>query len=368
MLGRTFHLVHEWRPDQVWGIGRFVSRLVPALRDNGQRSDVASLSMASFRNFVGGHDGMLAVRCEPTRRESLLSEWEEQNRQLELLLRGSVCRDTIVHCHDWLAWPAAQALRERTRCKIALSIYTHLPFRRERHYLEVGGDLESRAVETQIRACAEADAVIVPDRRTAFYVRRDGCRRPLFIVPMATTVEWPAARSRTPRLLFLGRLAPEKGVDVLAGVARRLSRDVEFIVVGAGPMSRSLHELIGSRRIDFRGYSDEPRRILNSASLVVVPSRYDTGPLVALEALFAGIPVVMSAACGVSSFVRKVCPEMVARLTVNSFANRIREALAQNDAWRVAALKCRRRLIGSAHDISHTAKRLRSIYAWMVRL
>ena len=102
-------------------------------------------------------------------------------------------------------------------------------------------------------------------------------------------------------LLYVGRLAIEKGVDVLLDAVRLLESraiDLNLRIVGQGPeMSRlqaQAARLDRPDRVIFLG--PVPRRFLGalyrSADLVCIPSRSEPLPTVALEAMIAGRPML----------------------------------------------------------------------------
>jgi glycosyltransferase involved in cell wall biosynthesis len=106
-------------------------------------------------------------------------------------------------------------------------------------------------------------------------------------------------------LVYIGRLADKKGVDVLIdAVARVPSARVE--VIGDGPDRAALErrgERLGvAERVRFLGKlpRDEVLAALGRAQLVVIPSRVGAGgdmegtPVVLCEAMAAGVPVVAS--------------------------------------------------------------------------
>jgi glycosyltransferase involved in cell wall biosynthesis len=109
----------------------------------------------------------------------------------------------------------------------------------------------------------------------------------------------PPAREarRRPLLGSIGRLEPQKGVDVLI----RALADVEeadLLVVGDGSERARLEELahvVGvSNRVEWKGWSDTPRSYLGTLDAFVLPSRNEGFPLAVLEALLAGTAVVAS--------------------------------------------------------------------------
>jgi glycosyltransferase involved in cell wall biosynthesis len=95
----------------------------------------------------------------------------------------------------------------------------------------------------------------------------------------------------------VGRLEREKGFDVLLRALVGVE-DATAVLVGEGGQRRELVELaeqLGvTERVLFQGWSDEPRRHLAGFDLCVLPSRVEALPLVAVEAMLAGLPVVAS--------------------------------------------------------------------------
>jgi glycosyltransferase involved in cell wall biosynthesis len=110
--------------------------------------------------------------------------------------------------------------------------------------------------------------------------------------------------------LYAGRLAPEKGVDVLVQAVGLAGPPVRLKVAGAGPEEaelRGLAEDYAPGNVEFLGYLDARKLTaqMASARAVVVPSRWpENTPAVILEAFAAGAPVVAARIGGI--------PEMLA--------------------------------------------------------
>lgn len=113
---------------------------------------------------------------------------------------------------------------------------------------------------------------------------------------------WPAPHSPQPwkpgdRLLFVGRLAVEKGVDRLIGSAARTGVGVD--VIGTGPMRAELEALASSVGADVKFVGAVRGRALeeamrNSAGLVIPSIWHEVSPLVCYQALSLGVPVIAS--------------------------------------------------------------------------
>ena len=114
-----------------------------------------------------------------------------------------------------------------------------------------------------------------------------------------------ASPSGALRIIFVGRLAPYKGLDILLGALAPLAgRAWTLDVYGDGPSQanvRASAERLGlAAQVRFRGVipSDQVVPALAAADLCVVPSRYDGWGMATSEALRAGIPVLVSDAAG----------------------------------------------------------------------
>jgi glycosyltransferase involved in cell wall biosynthesis len=108
----------------------------------------------------------------------------------------------------------------------------------------------------------------------------------------------------------VGRLVPEKGIDVFlraAALVRAVVPHARFVVVGDGPQRADLERRaaalgIGSD-VTFTGFRADAWRIIAGLGLLVVPSRSDGSPLVVSEAMAAGVPVVASRVGGLPDLV-----------------------------------------------------------------
>lgn len=104
---------------------------------------------------------------------------------------------------------------------------------------------------------------------------------------------WDVSPSDSPRdyIAFAGRLAREKGVDVLAEAAKLLPQ-YRFVVMGDGP---ERHYLENIPNVELTGFltGDRLRATIAGAALFVVPSVwFENCPLSILEAGSVGVPVV----------------------------------------------------------------------------
>lgn len=103
-----------------------------------------------------------------------------------------------------------------------------------------------------------------------------------------------------PYLLAVGRLAPQKGFDVLLDALARTTCRTPLVLAGGGPEAERLTTQAArlgiSPRVEFLGEVPRERvkRLLLGAFAVVMPSRFEGNPLIALEAMQAGAALIAS--------------------------------------------------------------------------
>lgn len=168
------------------------------------------------------------------------------------------------------------------------------------------------------RFCDRADYVIAPTRHTRDALKADGVRARYAVVPSGVIppVVSPDARERiraqfgiapkTPLLLYVGRLGPEKRLDLLLrsvaqlqtfGLPEPLS-DFRLAVVGEGQCGDELHylaqELRVADRVIFAG--GQPHATIGdwyaAGDIFTMPSPAETQGLVLVEAMNVGLPCV----------------------------------------------------------------------------
>ena len=98
--------------------------------------------------------------------------------------------------------------------------------------------------------------------------------------------------------IFVGRLSPEKGLDILLAAWEQLGQRIPLKIVGAGPLAGQVAE--AARRLPGvewvgRKTLDEVCELVGGAAFLVFPSKwYETFGRVAIEAFAKGTPVIAS--------------------------------------------------------------------------
>jgi glycosyltransferase involved in cell wall biosynthesis len=105
---------------------------------------------------------------------------------------------------------------------------------------------------------------------------------------------------------FVGRLDPQKGIDVLVSAAAHLAArgtPMELVIAGDGPRRGLVENFVacgeGGRHTRFLGFVQDVAALYSALDLLVLPSRWEGWPLTAAEAMAAGLPVIGARSPGV---------------------------------------------------------------------
>ena len=286
--------------------GSFVGAHVRALEAMGHECDVVHATQSDTLFYRGGAPDAierLGVRALPaaasftarlTAQVAARSRGRGSNAQ-----RGSNARGWDAAIAHWLA-PSAIAA--------AAALPRHVPLLAIAH----GGDVHTLrrtnllgVVLRALRVRGATLAVVSNELRLlcAPYIEA-------IVQPMGIDVAHFAALGRAPTspptVAVIGRLVPVKGIDVAIRALDHITRPVRLVIAGDGPLRAALARM--NDRAELLGEIDAARRdrLLREASVVVVPSRIlmngrsEGVPLVALEALAAGVPVIASRVGGLA--------------------------------------------------------------------
>lgn len=110
-------------------------------------------------------------------------------------------------------------------------------------------------------------------------------------------------------LAIIGRLVPQKGHKYLFEALSQLngSYKIKLLVVGAGPIEKDLRSTVCGLQLQgkviFTGLREDVKDILSITNVLVMPSTREGLPMVALEAMAQGVPVIATKVGGVPDLV-----------------------------------------------------------------
>jgi glycogen(starch) synthase len=245
-------------------------------------------------------------------------------RETAALTRKLADEIDVFHAHDWLVANAGIGLKHVFRKPLLVTIHSTEMGRRE----GTRTTAEKMIHETEAWLTYEAWKVIccsdymISHVKWAFGLPNDK----LVMVPNGVnTTQYDSTNSKFDQaafrakfalpeekiVLYVGRLVYEKGIHILINAVPKILSKVnaKFIIVGSGYMKEQLLNIVRSMNLEhkvlFEGFIDEETlvKLQKTADVSVVPSLFEPFGIVALEAMAAKSPVVVSDTGGLSEIV-----------------------------------------------------------------
>lgn len=290
---------------EVGGAERHVVDLAVALHQKGFEVVVAcSVSGSLAQPLLGAGVPVKPLLDRKVKRRVSLT----YALRLRRLMKGA--RFDLVHAHVYASGAAAALASLGTGVPLVLTEHTEALWQGQR----------ARTVSRFVYARARRIIVVSSAIRRRL-VKRDGVPTNLItVVPNAVSTVagtvappqgLPAELEEGPLVGVVARLQPEKGLDHFLKAAARVASlvpEVRFIVAGDGPLRGELEALakrIGvGESVHFLGFRSDAREVTRLLDMLVVPSLTEGSPLVVLEAMAAGVPVVASDVGGIPDQIR----------------------------------------------------------------
>ena len=270
----------------------------------------------------------------------------------------------LIHAHYWLSGVAALTLK--TRWSVPVLQMFHTLGRLKNRVARSAAELEPAVrLEEETRIVSAADRIVAANVVERAELLRDYAAHASRIATIPCGVDTdlftPGDRAEArrrldldghPLLLWVGRIAPIKGLDTLLDAVARLSesgQDMRLLVVGGDTDERtSGHETSLRQRIERLGLGDsvrflgpQPQGVLPlyyaASDVTVLPSYYESFGMVALEAMACGSPVIASRVGGLVTTVRDgVTGFLVPDGDVEALAERIETLVGDPELrWRL---------------------------------
>ncbi len=277
---------------------------------------------------------------------------------LQFQKKGNLDYD-LLHSHYWLSGWVAERVKRHWRVPHVAMFHTLGEVKNQARITEREPPFRIQAERAVVRG---ADRVICASEHekqllVQLYGARPQCTA---VVPCGVDLDLfrpmdkqearrrLGLRDRERIILFVGRIEPLKGIDILIGAAAQLHDQEDFRLLIVGGESRPHSEMtrlqgladgLGiDHHVSFVGRVDHDRLPLfyNAADVCVVPSFYESFGLVAVEAMACGTPVVASRVGGLTATVRDgETGYLIPWHCAEPFAERL-ELLLGNDELRCA--------------------------------
>jgi glycosyltransferase involved in cell wall biosynthesis len=214
----------------------------------------------------------------------------------------------IIHVHHpFLLGNSAARIAKKTGIPL---IFTHHTLYHEyTHYIPLISFFLSRYTRSIVaRFCNRCTAIIAPSTAVQNLLTEDKVGSPIVILPSPIKKEFETEQPQikldcaTPvRLLYVGRLVPEKNIPALFELVRLLGDRAMLTVVGYGSMREKLERMarqefqLSAEHCIFAGKAETVQAVIaqyKHADIVLFPSKTDTQGLVIAEAFSQSRPVV----------------------------------------------------------------------------
>ncbi len=314
-------LAWEFPPRIVGGIARHVAELYPEVVQLGHEVHLLTIEFgeAPAQEVV---EGVHVYRVPVPATEDFFAWIGQMNLSMgnkggELIqhLGGF----DLIHAHDWLVADAAIALKHLFKIPLIATIhateygrchglYNETNFYINRKEKELVHDAwrvivctEYMKVEVVTTLDCPADKIDIVHNGIRPHKKH---KDPTFDYE---TFREDFAKSEEKIVYYVGRIAPEKGIEVLLRAAPKVinafGNGVRFIVIGGGYTQhlQDLAESIGiDERCQFTGFmpDEDLDKFQTIADCAVFPSLYEPFGIVVLESFAAKVPVVVSNAGG----------------------------------------------------------------------
>ena len=313
------------------GMNVYVRQLASALGNMGMEIDIFTREHPDVVNrieTIGPNVRVIHIAAGDTEAHvgELYAHLPAFLKQLNAFREEEGLEYDVVHSHYWLSSWVGRELSQAMGVPHLVTFHTLGLIKMQSRAGEVE-QLERPVVEAEVMASADRIIAFSPHERDAMARLYGADAAKVSLVPCGVDLsvfrplDQKAVRDRLGLngekiLLYVGRVEPLKGLDLLVETAAQMDSEdgVRVIVVGAdvnGDREMDRVKLLAKERdlegqIDFVGQVDHKELPLyyNAADVCVVPSYYESFGLVALESMACGTPVVATRVGGLSTIIQ----------------------------------------------------------------
>ncbi|MBA2312976.1 MAG: glycosyltransferase family 4 protein [Actinobacteria bacterium] len=304
------------RFDPVGGMQNHTAELTKAL----DRRNIAQTVLTTRPPGAPGRE-LVGARAEVVRIGAPIRRLRQLYGALAALhAPGLAAGSDLVHCHigeDLATLPVAATAARMHGLPLVVTVHCSL-----RHTF-AASDARTTALKLlgspiEVRGVRAADGVITLTERLARSLQADGVERDrIRVIRPGVDPELfdghfddPFPDIRGPRIVFVGRLAKEKGVGTLLEALRHVRvPGAQVALVGDGPERGHLERMIDrlglGGRVHLQGFLPHEwvPAVLSHADVLVLPSVCEELGSVLIEAMQAGVPIVASNTGGIPTLV-----------------------------------------------------------------
>ena len=228
----------------------------------------------------------------------------------------------IIHAHDWLSAYSARALK----CAFSIPMVCTIHATEQGRNGGIRTDMQRYISSAEWMLCYESWKIIACSNYMRYEIHNlfNSPLEKIWVIPNgvdAKSLEFDFdhvafrrqfAHDHEKIVFYVGRHVFEKGIHILAQAARQVidyNYNVKFVIAGAGPMTEEIKYWVRANGTEskfiFTGYidCDVKNKLYKVSNAAIFPSLYEPFGIVALEAMAAGCPVVVSDVGGLGELI-----------------------------------------------------------------
>lgn len=375
------------------GMNVYVYELSCALARLGYKVDVVTRSQDAYATKI-----VQVKKCFrvihlvagpelPINRKKVIDFIPQFIDSLKKFVKNENLRYDIIHAHYYQSGLIGQEIRKHLDGAIPFVMTFHTLALMKNLVARSASEVDSRArIDAEFALMKEADVIIAPsvsDKQYLMYLY-DAKEEKIIEIPpgvnmrlfrpidKSTAKTHLGITSKQKILLFVGRIEPLKGIDMLLYAVKILKSQIPrvpltLLIVGGdisqhitkwSPQMRQLDELrhILGIENEVRFIGQRPQKDLpnfyNAAHIVVIPSHYESFGMVAAEAMACGTPVITTNVSGISDLIDQRRSTLIT--TVHNpllLAAQIRQLLTNAVVYK----EVQQHIITNTHELSWSA-------------
>ncbi|GAA0371098.1 glycosyltransferase family 4 protein [Bacillus horti] len=316
---------NEYAPQIIGGLGTVTTQLTRAL-DKEKVKIVVLTSGQSFDQLLEQDQSTPLYRFPYTQAYyNSKKRFFKVDPVVKYMEQSGVNLPTLIHIHSMEFVEIALYYKRKYNCPIVYSCHSL-----------IDRDTKRYSLVLQKKMLRQASCIVVP----SIWQKNDLGRRYPFakkrtkVVRHGVNLVQASSTASHSKLLFVGRVVPNKGVEELIraiSILKKRNRNVQLDIIGKGSVNymKRLHQIARrykvSANVNTRGFypPDQIQTLITQYGAMVMPSKTESFGLVALEAMASQVPLVSTRSGGLKDFVRSTRAQIIPNVNSKSIAKAI---------------------------------------------
>ena len=215
----------------------------------------------------------------------------------------------IIHCHDWLTYPAGIAAKKISNNPLVIHVHAT-------EFDRCGENINTYVYNIEKLGMEAADKIITVSNHTKNIVIQKYGINPDKVITIYNAIDpYDIEKVKQKKgfseklITFLGRITFQKGPEYFVEAAHKLykkEKNVRFVMAGSGDMLEKMIRLVAyynmGHKFHFTGFlmGEDVYRLFSMSDVYVMPSVSEPFGISPLEAMISNVPVIISKQSGVS--------------------------------------------------------------------